>query len=176
MAEIKMPTRNMMLIILLGAGLLAFFLLSIFPNYIAYSNIDSDINQLKNEIERQKILSPIFKDLSEKAQIDEPDNLPFPKTAKLSKDETSKISSVIQKIIRDNEYELESIVTDVSSLMSGYGILKMSIQMQGDFMNLRNIILQLGSLPYLDHIESIQINNHHEINQVRLEIWIAQEH
>jgi hypothetical protein len=47
--------------------------------------------------------------------------------------------------------------------------------MQGEFMNLRNIVLQLGTLPYLDHIELIQINNHNEINQVRLEIWIAQE-
>lgn len=175
MALTKLPTRNMMVIILFGTGLLAFILLSVFPNYIAYSNINHKINTLKNKIEEQKILSPIFEDLSEKAKFEEPDSLPFPKTEKLSKHETSKISSIIQKIILDNDYKLESIVTDVDSLMKGSDHFKISILMQGEFMNLRNIVLQLGTLPYLDHIELIQINNHNEINQVRLEIWIAQE-
>lgn len=175
MTPTKLPTRNMMIIIIFGAGLLVFILLSVFPNYIAYSNINHKISVLKDQIEEQKILSPIFEDLSEKAQFEEPDSLPFPKKEKLSKYATSKISSVIQKIILGNNYKLESIVTDVDALMKGSGHFKISIVMQGEFMNLRNVVLQLGTLPYLDHIELIQINNYNEINQVRLEIWIAQE-
>ena len=175
MALKNLPTRNMMIIILFGAGLLAFILLSVFPNYFAYSNINHKISTLKNQIEEQKILSPIFEDLSDKAKFEEPGSLPFPKKEKLSKYETSKISSRIQKIILDNDYKLESIVTDMDSLMKGSDHFKMSILMQGEFMNLRNIVLQLGTLPFLDHIELIQINNHNGITQVRLEIWIAQE-
>ena len=175
MAISKLPTKNIMVIILFGGGILFFVLLSIFPNYIAYSNIDHDINTLKNQIEEQKILSPIYTDLSDKAKFKDPENLPFPKKEKLSKDETANISAIIQDIIRLNDYTLEHILTDVEGLMEGTGILKMSIEMTGDFMNLRNMILQLSTLPYLEHIEYIRINNYNDKQKVRMKLWIAQE-
>ena len=164
-----------MVIILFGGGILFFVLLSIFPNYIAYSNIDHEINTLKDQIEEQKILSPIFTDLSDKAKFENPADLPFPQKDKLSKNETGNISAIIQNIIRLNDYKLDSILTDVGGLMNESGILKMSIEMTGDFMNLRNLILQLGSLPYLDHIETIRIENTDNKQKVRMKLWIAQE-
>jgi hypothetical protein len=175
MAISKLPTKNIMVITLFGGGILFFVLLSIFPNYIAYSNIDHEINTLKNQIEEQKILSPIFTDLSDKAKFKDPENLPFPKKEKLSKDETANISGIIQDIIQRNDYTLDSILTDVDGLMEGSGMLKMSIEMTGDFMNLRNMILQLGTLPYLEHIETIRINSNNKNHKVRMKLWIAQE-
>ena len=164
-----------MVIILFGGGILLFVLLSIFPNYITYSNINHEINTLKEQIEEQKILSPIFADLTKKAVFENPENLPFPKKEKLSKDETSNISAIIQNIIQGNNYKLESILTDVGGLMDESVILKMSIEMTGDFMNLRKMILQLGTLPYLEHIEYIRIENYNDKQQVLLKLWIAQE-
>ena len=175
MANSKLPTKNVILISLFGGGVLLFILLSIFPNYLAYSNINHEINSLQNQIEEQKLLSPIFSDLSEKAKFRDPENLPFPQKARLSKNETGNIATIIQKIIRQNEFKLISILTDVGSLMEESGILKVSIEMTGEFMNLRNMILQLGALPYLDHIESIQIGSHSDTQQFQLKIWIAQE-
>ena len=78
MAISKLPTKNIMVIALFGGGIIFFVLLSVFPNYIAYSNIENEINTLKNQIEEQKILSPIFTDLSKKASFQDPENLPFP--------------------------------------------------------------------------------------------------
>ena len=175
MAFSKLPTKNIMVIILFGGGILFFVLLSIFPNYIAYSNIDHEINTLKDQIEEQKLLSPIFTDLSDKTKFEDPENLPFPKKEKLSKDETANISAIIQDIIQRNDFTLDNILTDVEGLMEGSGILKMSIEMTGDFMNLRNMILQLSTLPYLEHIEYIRINNQSRNQKVRMKLWIAQE-
>ena len=175
MAFSKLPTKNIMVIILFGGGILFFVLLCIFPNYIAYSNIDHEINTLKDQIEEQKLLSPIFTDLSNKTKFEDPENLPFPKKEKLSKDETANISAIIQDIIQRNDFTLDNILTDVEGLMEGSGILKMSIEMTGDFMNLRNMILQLGTLPYLEHIEYIRINNTNKNQKVRMKLWIAQE-
>jgi len=56
MAISKLPTKNIMVIALFGGGIIFFVLLSVFPNYIAYSNIENEINTLKNQIEEQKIL------------------------------------------------------------------------------------------------------------------------
>lgn len=175
MALRKLPTKNVTLIILFGGGFLLFVLLTIFPNYIVYSNITYEIDTLRDQIEEQKILSPIFTDLSDKAIFQDPKNLPFPKKEKLSKNDTSSISSVIQNIIRLNDYRLDSIETDVGELMNEAGILKMRIEMTGDFMNLRNLILQFGTLPYLEHIETIRIDNSDEKQKVSIHLWIAQE-
>ncbi len=175
MALRKLPTKNVTLIILFGGGFLLFVLLTIFPNYIVYSNITYEIDTLRDQIEEQKILSPIFTDLSDKAIFQDPKNLPFPKKEKLSRNDTSSISSVIQNIIRLNDYRLDSIETDVGELMNESGILKMRIEMTGDFMNLRNLILQFGTLPYLEHIETIRIDNSDEKQKVSINLWIAQE-
>ena len=175
MAISKLPTKNIMVIALFGGGIIFFVLLSIFPNYIAYSNIEDEINILKSQIEEQKILSPIFSDLSKKASFQYPENLPFPNKEKLSKNETSNISNIIQDIILLNDFKLNSISTDVGGLLDGSGMLKMNIDISGDFMNLRNLILQLGTLPYLEHIENIHIDNTTGKQLIRLKLWIAQD-
>jgi hypothetical protein len=175
MAIDKLPSRNVILILIFGAGFILFVLLSIFPNYIAYSSITQDIARLKATIEEQKILSPIFNDFSKKAEFKEPDNLPFPKKAKMSKNETGKIAAVIQDIILKNGFKLENIATDVDSLMQESSVLKLSVQMTGDFLNLRNVMLQLGALPYLEHVESIQISSYNENSKIQLKLWFAQQ-
>jgi len=113
--------------------------------------------------------------LSKKASFQDPENLPFPKKEKLSKNETSNISGIIQDIILLNDFKLNSILTDVGGLMDGSGMLKINIDISGDFMNLRNLILQLGTLPYLEHIENIRIDNTTDTQLIRLKLWIAQE-
>ena len=113
--------------------------------------------------------------LSNKARFQTPDNLPFPKKEKLSKNETGNISGIIQNIILLNDFELNSILTDVGGLMDGSGILKMSVDVTGDFENLRKLILQLGTLPYLEHIENIHIDNANDKQNILLKLWIAQE-
>ena len=175
MAISKLPTKNIMVIALFGGGIIFFVLLSIFPNYITYSNIENEINTLKNQIEEQKILSPIFTDLSNKARFEHSKSLPFPKKEKLSKNETGNISGIIQEIILLNDFKLNSILTDVGGLMDGSGMLKISIEISGDFMNLRDLILQFGTLPYLEHIENIRIDNANNKEKILLKLWIAQE-
>ena len=175
MALEKLPSRNVILILIFGVGIILFVLLSIFPNYIAYSNITQEIDRLNAKIEEQKILSPIFNDFSEKAKFEEPDNLPFPKKAKMARGETGKISSIIQSIIRNNGFRLDKIETDVDSLVHESDILKLSVHLSGEFMNLRNVMLELGALPYLEHVESIQISSHNENSKIQLKLWFGQQ-
>lgn len=171
----KLPSRNVILILIFGAGIILFLLLSILPNYIAYSNISQEIESLKGQIEEQKILSPIFNDLTKKTEFKEPADLPFPEKKKLPESETSKIPSVIQDIIEGNGFKLKKIATDVDSLTHESGRLKLNVQMTGDFMNLRPILIQLGALPYLEHIASMKIESKGEQSDVQLQLWIAQQ-
>ena len=170
----QLPKKNIMVIVLFGGGILFFILLSIFPNYIAYSDITNNINLLKGQIEEQKILSPIFTDLSNKTNFEVPEDLPFPKKEKLSENETGNISAIIRDIVRRNGFKLDSILTDVGGLMDGSGMLKMSIEMTGNFNKLRTMILQFGTLPYLEHIEAIRIENTKDKQKDLMTLWLAQ--
>jgi hypothetical protein len=175
MAAQKLPKRNVILILIFGVAIILFVLLMIFPKYIAYSNITEDIERLKTNIEEQKILSPIFEDFSKKADYKEPGNLPFPKKAPMSKSEAATISSVIQDIVIKNGFNLENIVTDVDALLQESGMLKLGIQMSGDFLNLRKVMLELNALPYLEHVESIQISSEGANSKIQLKLWFAQQ-
>ncbi len=170
-----LPTRNVFVILIFGGGMLLFVLLSVFPNYISYSNIEHEISVLKNQIEEQKILSPIFENLSKKAQFTKPGTLPFPQAKKLSKDDTNKITPIIRAIVEKQGFKLDKIGTDIESIMTASGIFKMSIRLSGEFDKFRDVLLELGSLPYLDHIEDIQINNYRDKNKISLTVWISQE-
>lgn len=169
------PTRNTFVILIFGGGMLLFILLAIFPNYLSYNNIEHEISMLKYKIEEQKILSPIFEDLSKKAQFQKPESLPFPSADKLSPNDTEKITPIIRDIIETNGFTLEDIATDIESLMTGSGNLKMSVNIVGEFHKLRDVLLDLGNLPYLDHIEVIQINSSGDQNKIILTIWVSQQ-
>ena len=163
------------MILIFGGGMLLFVLLAIFPNYISYNNTVHEISLLKDKIMEQKILSPIFEDLSKKAQFQKPGSLPFPPVQKLPRDDTEKITPIIREISEVNGFTLEDIDTDIESLMTESGILKMSIKLIGEFHKLRDMLLDLGSLPYLEHIEVIQISSFGDKNKINLTIWISQE-
>ena len=163
------------MILVFGGGMLLFILIAIFPNYLSYNNAVHEISLLEYKIEEQKILSPIFEDLSKKAQFQKPESLPFPPADKLSRNDTEKITPIIRKIVEVNGFKLEDIDTDIESLMMESGILKLSIKLTGEYRSLRNLLLDLGSLPYLEHIELIQISSLGDKNRIDLTIWIAQE-
>jgi hypothetical protein len=169
------PTRNTFVILIFGGGMLLFMLLVIFPNYISFNNIEHEISILKYKIEEQKILSPIFEDLSKKAQFQKPESLPFPSAEKLSTNDTEKITPIIRDIIETNGFTLEKIATDLESLMTESGNLKMSVNIVGEFHKLRDVLLDLGNLPYLEHIEVIQVNSFGDKNKIFLTIWVSQE-
>ena len=170
-----LPTRNIFVILVFGGGMLLVVLLAIFPNYISYTDTVHEISFLEDKIEEQKILSPIFEDLSKKAQFQNPGSLPFPQPEKLSRDDTGKITPIIREVVDANNFKLEDIDTDIESLMTASGHLRMSIALTGEFHNLRELLLDLGSLPYLEHVEKIQINNFGAKNKINLTIWISQE-
>jgi len=163
------------MILVFGGGMLLFILIAIFPNYLSYNNVVHEISLLEYQIEEQKILSPIFEDLSKKAQFQKPESLPFPPADKLSRDDTDKITPIIREIVEVNGFKLEAIDTDIESLMTESGILKLSLNLTGEFQHLRNLLLDLGSLNYLEHIELIQIEYFGDKNRIDLTIWIAQE-
>jgi hypothetical protein len=171
----KLPTRNITFFLIGSCALLFFFLLVVYPQRISLAEADLDIKKLKGSIAEQKILYPIFQDFLKKARVKDTESLPFPKKTKLMRSETAKISSIFQKITQKSNLVLKEIIPDVDALISGSGYLKLNLTVQGEFLDLRNFMLHLGELPYLEHIERIQIRSIQDTKEISFKILLAQE-
>ena len=175
MAIPKLPSRSYINIFICLAGIIAFILLVIYPQRQSRKSLDLEIDRLSTRIEEQKVLAPLFKELTSKEQFKIPENLPFPKRKKLTKEEARQLSFTVQKVIQANDFAVENIVPDVNTLMDGSGFLKLSLVAVGDFYQLREVMLQLSEIPYLEHFELLKVEAFDDLIKVTLKLWFAQE-
>ncbi len=144
------------LIIYIGV-LLTIIVFVIYPYHMSLADVDSEIEITKGRIEEQRLLFPVFKDLLKKVRLKESGGLPLPKKKKLARDETDRILSILQEIAQRSHLIISGIMPDVDSLIGGSEYLKMTIVMKGELFDLRNFLVLLGEVSYLEHIEQIQI-------------------
>lgn len=166
-----------MYLLICGGGILAFILLTIIPYQKTLVNLDKKIKTVSARIEEQKRLSPLFKDLLKKAGHKEPKLLTFPKRAKLARNNTDIITPVFREIAQKSNLTIESIIPDINSIIGNSGFLMIKLVMKGNFFNLRNFLVELYKIPYIDHAEQIKIQTVQgsEDLKFRLKICLAME-
>jgi hypothetical protein len=50
----------------------------------------------------------------------------------------------------------------------------MRLQLSGDFFDIRKFLVEIGSIPSLEHIEEINIRSARTSKELNLKIWLAQ--
>jgi len=167
--------QNFIIFVICVVGILAFFLLVILPSQKTSAELDQDIERLNTRIEEQRILTPVFHSLLNRVKMEGPSGLPSPEKSKLTHGDMNAISTVFQDIAGRHNLKLEEITTDVSSLMQESGYLSMWLRLSGEFFKFRKFLIDLGSIPSLEHIEEINIVPTKTSKELRLKIWLAQE-
>ena len=170
-----LPTQSLVYFLICGVGILVFIFLIIIPTQKASSELDREIEKLGDRIEEQRLLKPVFDSLLKRAKEKNPTQLPATKKVKLARGDISKISMKLQEIARDHNLKLRDIRTDVNALMSNKGYLMMRIDLTGDFMQFRDFLVELGTIPSLEKIEEIQIRAIEATREYKLKIWMAQK-
>jgi Tfp pilus assembly protein PilO len=167
--------QSFVILVICAVGILAFIFLIILPSQKTRAELDRDIERLNVRIEEQRILTPVFHSLLNRAKMEGPSELPSPEKSRLSQGDMNSISTVFQDIAGRHNLKLEEITTDVSSLMQESGYLVMRLRLSGDFFKIREFLIDLGSIPSLEHIEEINITPTKTSKELRLKIWLAQE-
>ena len=170
-----LPTQSLICFLLCGAGIIAFVFLIIVPNNNAAAELDRDIEKINDSIDQQRILRPVFDSLLQRAKKKNPTKLPNIKKKKLERDEVNQVSTRLQDMAARHELEIRNIKTDVNQLMKNAGFLQMRIQAIGDFMNFRDFLLDLGTIPALEQIEEIKVTAIAGTRQFQLKIWLAKK-
>jgi Tfp pilus assembly protein PilO len=171
----KLTPQSLVLLLLCGAGIVAFIFLVILPSQKASAELDNEIEQLNTRIERQKILKPVFVSLFEKSKAKKSIKLPTAQKAKLARDEIPKLINHFQELAQRHHLKLQEISPDVNSLKDGSGHLLMNLSLTGEFLNFRGFLLDVGALPALEHAEELKISSVNTTRELQLKLWMAQE-
>ena len=157
------------------AGILVFIFLFILPAQKTSAELDKKIEEKQAQIDRQKILKPVFERMLVKATAKSPTRLPMVEKAKLARGDMKKISTQIQTLIQRNNLQLKEIAPDVNSSKERSGYLIIRLVVTGEFFNFRKFLLDLGSIPAMVHLQQITIRSIEESREMRVKIWLAQE-
>ena len=170
-----LPPQTLILMVLCGAGILAFLLLVILPAQRLSAELDRDIENLESRIEEQKILSPVFKNLFAKTKTTEPQGLPAPTRTKLTRDEIAGVPKRLQLLAASHHLNVREIVPEVNTLTDASGRFLTRLAATGQFADLRGFLIDVGALPSFDSIEEIEIRAVEGGREFGLKIWMARE-
>ena len=167
--------QSFFILVICAVGILAFLWLIILPSKETGAYLDQEIQNLKVRIEEQRILTPVFHSLLNRAKMKGPSDLPAPEPKKLTPEELNAISTEFKDSAGRHNLKLEEITTDDKSLMQESEYLQMRLRLSGDFFKIREFLIDLGSIPYLEHVEEINIKSTKTAKELRLKIWMAKE-
>jgi Tfp pilus assembly protein PilO len=170
-----LPPQTLILLVLCGAGILAFLLLVILPAQRLSAELDRDIETLQARIEEQKILSPVFKSLFAKTKTEEPQGLPAPNRTKLTRAEIAGVPKRLQQLAAAHRLTVREIVPEVNTLTDASGRFLIRLSANGQFSDLRGLLIDVGALPYFESIEEIDIRAVEDGREFGLKIWMARE-
>jgi len=170
-----LPTQSVVYFLICGAGIVAFIFLIILPSQKMSAELDSEIAKAHNQIEEQRILRPVFNSLLKQVKEKNPTSLPAVPKVKLARGEIGKITRQLQEMAQRHGLKLNELKTDVNSAVGKSGFLLMRIDASGEFMKLRDFLIELGTIPALECIEKLQVRPAEASRQFKLKIWLAQK-
>jgi hypothetical protein len=156
------------------SGIISLFVLvGIFPLYHHNSNLIEKNKELKNQIEEQKELGPVYLTLLKVINNKDLHILPNPEKKTIPRGEAGKFQDDIRTIAGRAGLMTVSLTPDLSALAGSSTSLLHNVVLKGEFANFRKMLIGLGSVTYLDRIEEISILQNPDSMEFRMKIWIA---
>jgi hypothetical protein len=119
------------------------------------------------------VLLPIYKNLQKEVAAFKPALLPNPEKEKLNRLEADKISTLISQTSQISNLKLVSSIPDINSLSKSGDFLSVSLKLLGDFLDIREFMTQLGTIPYIWHTEKVQVKSIPGAREFNLIVWFA---
>ena len=152
-----------------------FFALYLYSAENILSGLDEDIIQAQNKIEEQKILLANYQILLQKSPEDFSGVLPSPSMGRLPQDKIESIPILLKDVAQNSQMVPVSIMLDLNSLTDGLKRISVNFFLKGDIINFRKLLLKLGEIPYIEHIEKVYAQGAFPKKEFELKLWLAIE-
>lgn len=168
----KIPAKSLGYILICG-GILFVVIMGILQFYRYNSNRFLAVKKVQNQIDEQKELRPVYlailKDMDNKQVY----MLPNPVKTKLSRKETDKFQDVFRAVATKSGMKIIYFVPDVNNAANSSQNMPYNVTVKGELTNLRQLLIGLGAVPYIDKIDEMHIKQHSDSMEFKLKIWIA---
>jgi len=170
---IKLPEKKSICFLMFGVAILIFIAVGIYSSKKFSKIKDREIKAIRYQIEGQKVVLPVYRNMLEKMEVGGPKVLTFPIKIRLSKDKIEGIPIRFAEIAQKCNLEVVSIIPDVMSLDRDSGLLLVNAFVRGDFFFFCKFLIELGRVPYLEHIERVHIQRTMAGKELKVKIWLA---
>ena len=175
MGKLTVQSSNLTYFIICLLGIAAFFFVGIFPNFSALRDMDDEIAQLHDKVKTQEMLFPVYQKLVQEITTQVPTTLPLPEKQKISHNDLAGINEMFDRLARENHVVFNRAVPDVSNYLNDTGYLAMNVDFTGDFFDLRNLLMSICQMPYLETIDEMRIETRKQTKHIEFKIKINQE-
>jgi hypothetical protein len=169
------PIRNMAYLVVCVVVITVFIFLVVCPSHRSLTRLDKESVRIKQSIDKQKTLLPLYYQLIEKSRMTVSYKLPLPEMEKLPEDKISLIPSIFKEIASKSGADTISANPDLRTLSSRAGSLLINTTVRGDLPCFRNFLIEIGKLPYLKGIEKLQIEQQATDKELKMKIWLEME-
>ncbi len=176
MADMKLslniPQKSKMYI---GVGIIIVLLLilaGIVPASMKLKELDASIVAKKQAVEEQKAFEPVFKSLkadSEKKEM----VLPMPQKAKLSQSKIDTLPIAFRTAAKMSGMRLVSATPQLNAMTGDSQFIPIDVVLRGGVIDFRRFLIQVGAMPYIQHVEEITIQDKADTREFKIKVWAA---
>ena len=116
-----------------------------------------------------------YQKLLQKSPKDFSGGLPSPSMSRLPQDKIESIPILLKEVAQNSQMVPVSIMLDLNSLTDGLRRISVNIFLKGDVINFRKLLLKLGEIPYIEHIEKVYARGAFPKKEFELKLWLGIE-
>jgi len=167
----KIPKDSLIYLTFCLFGILLFLFLGILPSSRKVADLERDITEIKARIEEQKTLFPLYRELKKKGKRTA-FALPLPAKKELPKEKIENFTAEVKKLALREKIEITTIAPSLQTLSTAYKTVSLELTARGDYLPLRNFLIALGGIPYLLHIEELELTQQSQAMEIKMKFWI----
>ncbi|BBD08517.1 hypothetical protein [Desulfovibrio ferrophilus] len=175
MKSISIPPQILVKLAICTMVLILLVLAAIIPQQRDVERKRLDIEESNHAMQRHNALMPTYAKM--KVQLDKglPTGIPDEREVHLTQDRITEISSILRELASDLGVMANAIVPDPSSIATGSNTISVDCSFQGPMEAQQNLLLELGALSCLAHIEQITIREDRAQANMQLKAWLTLE-
>jgi hypothetical protein len=170
---INIPQQSIIYIGVCLIGILIFIFGGIIPAGRTLTELDARLDDAKYKLEGQRTLMPMFQSLQGRNEKKESQSLPLPEQGKLPQSRIDTLPGTFSTAAKVSGMALVSALPNLNALTGDAQFLSVDAVLRGNFLQFRKFLIQLGSLPYVHHIEEITIQGKADMTEFSVKIWVA---
>ncbi len=160
--------QNLYLIVVCLVVLAAAFLLTISKDLRTRKQLETQLAEASELADRYQSLTPLMAELQKNDEAPMPEYEGFSDQPALPDASAEDYEAAIEKVLQQFDLKQTALVPDIQSILSDRDYILVDMTVRGAFSNFRDLILQVGRLPFISGIERFRVQRLSKANELEM--------